>query len=290
MPTIRLMPYGTPAFQSAECDIEVLAPARDPDAVASAWSPGMDLSLRARSRVHDSFRREGGLRDSEPLHLVLVVSCAWTRWEMTEAREIDGQGTSVISVLVPGTSIANSVDVHAHIVGDGDRMSSRDKHRAAKLWTSEPLRIPLTTREGMFPTSAISFSKSSGLRPVPWKLEVSDYLEAGTHVSDGVRLLINTDFDVGRRLAAGVQSGAALDALRIDIMLSMIEAVAELPESDVSGVDPAENPLSIAGVAAKLARDLGLDLGAALHISSSRPGELREIAMASVGFLAGELS
>lgn len=285
MPSIRLMPYQVPAHESAECEISVLSPATEPAEVSGAWSPGTDITLRAEARVHPSFEREGG---RHPLHLVIEVACPWTRWETAEVREIDRRGESEITVVVPGSLIANAIDARAHIVGNGNRLSTPDVHRAAKLWSGEPLRIPLSGRAGAFPTSAMSFSSVSGLRAIPWKLRISDFLEAGTHVSDGVRLLINTDFEVGRRLASGVESGAALEALQIDIILSMIEAVAALPEDEVKGVNVAEHPLSVTGVATKLARDIGLELDTATHFASKDPGRLRELAMSKVGFLTGD--
>lgn len=282
MPSIRLMPYQMPSQESAECEISLLAPSADPLSIAAAWSPGTDIVMKARATVSSSFWNEGG---SRPLHLVLEVSCAWTRWETAEAREIGADGDAEVNVVVPGALISNAIEARAHLVGDGNRMNTREKHRAAKLWTGEPLRIPLSVRAGAFPTSAVSFSSERGLAPVPWKVEVSHHLEAGTHVSDGVRLLINSDFDIGRRLASGFESGIALEALQIDIILSIIEAVAALPEDEVKGMDVSESPLSITGVASKLARDIGLELDYAIHCSSHDPGKLRELAMAKVGFL-----
>ena len=296
MPRVTLLPFRAPSAESVSTELKIITPPTDLEDLHRHWDPMIDLELAAECTLVPSFLRETGLTEDDMLHFTLTVDCSPTRGRWTARQELtweDGRASGRVQLEVPGQEIGDTLTARASVVGDaitGDPHPLRSRHRAARIWTGTPVRIPLQQAD-RFPTTAVSF-RTRHWPTIPWRIRCLDELEPGTHISAGMRLYLNTDLEEGRSLAEGSAASGLPSAVEADVLEELFGQLSRLERSEVvTAADDPDSPMGMAAVAKHNAENrLGISLLDALEWAREEPSRLKDIVREKTRFLRGDPS
>lgn len=227
-----------------------------PEAGLGGWDPTVDLRLRRSMTIHDTtIRREAGLGGTASIACVV----AWRSPETTLRGPawragVEGDGTVVAEIEVPGSMIGDRVELTTQIVlrrgGPGDaRLAARTS--GSVLW-SDVAMLRVAGDGGRFPMEWLDFAAAGWLpEGAAWYLEWSpDQPEMPAMGS--IRLYLNSGHPpLCEALAANpplAQHRALREALRYDVARQLIlgaigadeetwDAAASDPESTAAAVN-----------------------------------------------------
>lgn len=284
MPIIPLMPFRTPAANSVRVDLSLVAPAVAESQLSSHWDRSINLHVRALGFFRQSFWSETGIDPTAAVQLSFTAVCRATKreWNARAAfhRE-EGGWTARCDLELGGAQLAGDAELRASIVGPG-RTESPDPglaiHRGAKLWSARPHVLRLEPSEGLFPVTAVSFQQTSR-RPTIWAVEEVGATGPAAHISESLRLFVNSDLDEGLKLAAGKSSMPVLSSVRTDIQMRTLAVLSGFfddrsPNELLAVADSHRG--SIAAMGRHTATEMGMTLDEMLRDYRENPLSLQD--------------
>ena len=211
---------------------------------------------------------------------------------MEELFRLQDNVEATAAVRIPAHSVAEQLNLRAHLVHSGDNERSVWR-TGARLAETPEHRVRLEGEGSRFPTEAVSF-ESLGYERALWTLRVS-FETLDENFMGAVLLLVNTDHPSGAALLQPDQSlGEVLTAfLRRDILIRLVTAIAAQPDAleawNPPPADPEDGPdQSLGSVVDSTCRLLTtFDLKELVSVLNENPERFdRIVQAAAVGDLA----
>lgn len=246
-----------------------------PANIGDLWDHQENLKIVSQVKVEAQAVRE--LPIHAPISLRTSAICDATLLSVTETsilREDDDFMVATTEVHLSGTEMSQRIRLQQRIVADLSATSTLPGAKATIVARAPELTVPLTSDEPGFPTSVYSF-KEAGRPQIPWLLDTQND-DLTTDFSSCVRLHVNSDLDIGKKLATR-EFPVEDSSLRIAIIRSVISAVAsaKLSGEDASVQLLEDFPESLLATADKLARlHLGIRIENAIDFYIHRPEQL----------------
>lgn len=269
MPKIALLPFRAPAFGSVRAQSSVISPAVEESHLSTHWDRMTNLHLRAEGSLHWSFWSETGIERDEPVFLSFTAVCRATKKEWNARAVFEPTGADWAAgceLELAGGQLAGECELRIAVVGTGRTGSPHSEyalHRGAKLWTAPVKVLRLEASEGLFPVTAVSFGESRR-RPLIWAVEETGASGPSAHVSEALRLYVNSDLEEGLKLARGEAPEALMSAVRSDIRMRTLSVLSgfydERAPEELQGFADS-HPTSISAMGALTAEDAGMSLG-----------------------------
>lgn len=296
MPIIPLMPFRTPSASSVQIDMSLVTPGVPFEKLSRHWDSSTDLRIRAFGTVRDSFWAETGISAGERTLLSFTAVCRATKTEWSaQAPLVPGEGiwSAQCELELGGPQLAADVELRASLVGRG-RTGHPDTrfafHEGARLWSARPRVVELEASESIFPVTAVSF-EGTQRRPNIWVVETGGATDPAAHISESLRLFVNSDLAEGESLAQGRAPEWMMSSVRTDIQMSTFAVLSHFFDGRSSEelVRTAEhNRESIAAMGFHTAQQLGLTLDGALRRFQDDPLELQELIRSKAHYLRGK--
>ncbi len=295
MPIIPLMPFRTPSASSVHIDLSLVSPEVPFEKLSRSWDSSMDLQVRAFGAVRNGFWAETGISPGERTLLSFTAVCRATKTEWSsQSPLVPGEGiwSTQCQLELGGLQLAGDVELRASIVGRG-RTGHPDPrhafHEGARLWSARPLTIELEHSGGIFPVTAVSFADTQR-RPTIWAVEAVGAVDPSVHISESMRLFVNSDLAEGKELAQGRAPEWLMSSVRTDIQMRTFAVLTQFFDgrsSDELTSTAERYRASIAAMGLHTAQQLGLSLDGALRRYQDDPLELQEMIRSKAHYLRG---
>lgn len=295
MPIIPLMPFRTPSVSSVQIETSLVTPGVPFEKLSRHWDSSMDLRVRAFGTVRDSFWAETGISADERTMLSFTAVCRATKTEWSaQATLAPGEGvwSAQCELELGGLQLAGDVELRASIVGRG-RTGHPDPrfafHEGARLWSARPRVVELEPSGSIFPVTAVSF-EGTQRRPNIWSVETGAAVDPAAHISESLRLFVNSDLTEGAELARGRAPEWMMSSVRTDIQMKTFTVLSQFFDgrsSDELVTTAERNRESIAAMGLHTALQLGLTLDGVLRRFQDDPLELQELIRSKTHYLRG---
>lgn len=295
MPIIPLMPFRTPSASSVQIDLSLVSPDVPFDKLSRHWDPSVDLRVRAFGSVREAFWAETGISAGERTLLSFTAVCRATKTEWSAQSSLvpeEGSWSAQCELELGGLQLAGDVELRASIVGRG-RTGHPDPrysfHEGARLWSARPRTIELEPSASIFPVTAVSF-EGTQRRPIIWSVETGAAADPAAHISESLRLFVNSDLTEGIDLAQGKAPEWLMSSVRTDIQMRTFAVLSQFFDgrsSDELTITAERHRESIAAMGLHTAQQLGLSLDGVLRQFQDDPLELQELIRSKTHYLRG---
>lgn len=295
MPIIPLMPFRTPSASSVQIDMSLVNPGVPFEELSKHWDSSVDLSVRAFGAVGGSFWAETGISAGERTLLSFTAVCRATKSEWSaQALLAPGEGSwsAQCELELGGPQLAGDIELRASIVGRG-RTGHPDPHYAfhegARLWSARPRVVELEPSGSIFPVTAVSF-EGTQRRPNIWSVETGGAADPSAHVSESMRVFVNSDMTEGAELAQGRAPEWLMSSVRTDIQMRTFAVLSQFFDgrsSDELLAIAERSRESIAAMGLHTAQQLGLTMDGVLRQFQDDPLELQELIRSKTHYLRG---
>lgn len=240
MPKERIFPHRT---ATADCitfgDWWIKrsgTPERLPE-LLTGWDYASEVELGSSATIDvERLLSSTGHTSLNALELILLVECAATQRRFLGRRNLHDARSSepvTASLRVPPGELADRLRLSAHIVvaRDLDGLPPRVACMAGALIASSPKQTMLLEGEAArFPTEPIAFSLHG--RPYsPWTLDIA-FEDPASSFMGGVRLLVNTEHPVGRKLLDASTVEQVSPIVMADVLRLLVATLSQSEYSD----------------------------------------------------------
>lgn len=183
-----------------------------------------------------SFLESTGHASLEDLEILMLADCAPAQRRVVARHPLAGYESvrdSGFSLILPAGQLAGAIRLSAQLVvardinGAPPRVASV---RGARLIASKTRTIALEGDASRFPTEPVPFSELR-LPKAPWTLQTT-FPDLDTSFMGGVRLLVNTEHQVGRMLLDSSTADRVSGLAMADVIRLMVATLADTKYAD----------------------------------------------------------